>query len=200
LNGKGTLKEQDYKKQSLPLAAQYSSVMGLFIDLLKITIPALLVGGTAYLMLRTLFRQQNALKSREIQAERQGTTLPLRLQAYERLSVLVERLAIPGMVLRTSRDGMQAATLKIALLMNIQQEFEHNISQQVYVSDQLWSIIKATRDDAVQFIELVSDKIDKKADARTLATALLQFSEQREGDPVATAQSAIRREAASLFY
>jgi hypothetical protein len=199
-DGKGTSKEQQYKKQSLPLMVQFESAMGLFVELLKITIPAVLVGGVAYLVLRTLLQQQNTLKARELQVERQGTTLPLRLQAYERLSVLVERLAIPGLVLRTSRAGMQSATLKIALLMNIQQEFEHNISQQVYVSDQLWSIIKATRDDAVQFIELVGEKVDKKADAQTLASALLQFADQREGDPVATAQTAIRREAASLFY
>ncbi|RMF04482.1 MAG: hypothetical protein D6772_00500 [Bacteroidetes bacterium] len=173
--------------------------MKLLFDLLKITVPALLVGATAYLMLRTLFRQQNALKAKEIQAERQGVTLPLRLQAYERLSILVERLAIPGLLLRTSREGMQAATLRIALLMSIQQEFEHNISQQVYVSEQLWSIIKATRDDAVQFIDLVSEKVDKKAEGQVLANALLRFAEQRDGDPIATAQAAIRREAASLF-
>lgn len=171
----------------------------MLIDLLKISIPAIVVALTAYYLLRSVLRQQNAWQMLQRKSDDRATTLPLQLQAYERLSVLCERLAIPGLVLRTEHQQMQAATLRIALLIAIQQEFEHNISQQIYVSDQLWAIVQATRDDAAQFVEMVSEKVDGKEPAPVLAKALLLYTNQRDGNPVATAQMAIRREAANLF-
>ena len=81
----------------------------------------------------------------------------------------------------------------------MQQEIEHNISQQVYVSDQLWRVIEATRDDLIEFITVVSEKVPKDAPSRQLRDALIGYQQQREQDPISIAQMAIRKEAASLF-
>ena len=169
------------------------------IDLLKITVPAIIVGATAYYIIRNMLGQQLHLQSQKMREKRQSTVLPLKLQAYERLSMLCERIAIPGLVMRIQSEDMNCATFKVALLMAIQQEFEHNVTQQIYVSDQLWEIIKATRNDLYAFIDLVSEKVDKKEPAHHLAGSLLAYLEQRESDPIHTAQSAIRKEAALLF-
>ena len=171
----------------------------MFIEVLKISIPALIVAAVSYFLIKELLRNQNLLEAHKLKRESQATTLPLQLQAYERLSVLCERLSLPGLVMRTQSDQMQSATLKIALLMAIQQEFEHNISQQVYVSDQLWKIIQTTREDLLQFISMVGEKVDPKSPGHTLAMALVSMHEKRGADPIATAQMAIRREAALLF-
>lgn len=171
----------------------------MIIDILKISIPAIIVALVSYFLIKELLRNQNHREALKLQREGQATTLPLRLQAYERLSVLIERLSLPGLVMRTQSDQMKAATLKVALMMAIQQEFEHNISQQVYISDQLWKIIQTTREDLLEFISLVGEKIEPNAPGSELASALMVMHEKRGGDPIATAQMAIRREAALLF-
>ena len=171
----------------------------MILDILKISIPAIIVALVSYFLIKELLRNQNLREAQKLQREGQATTLPLRLQAYERLSVLIERLSLPGLVMRTQTDQMKAATLRVALMMAIQQEFEHNISQQVYISDQLWKIIQATREDLLEFISLVSDKVEPNAEGKDLASALMVMYEKRGDNPIATAQMAIRREAALLF-
>ncbi|MEZ4985765.1 MAG: hypothetical protein R2795_12155 [Saprospiraceae bacterium] len=127
-------------------------------EILQLAIPALIVGLTAYYLVKEMLEKQLALQAQKIQQERQSAVTPLRMQAYERLSILVERLSLPGLLMRNTSENMQANTLKIALLIAIQQEFDHNTSQQIYVSDNLWKIIQATRDDLIEFIDIVSQK------------------------------------------
>jgi hypothetical protein len=169
------------------------------LEIVKIAFPALVVAFTVYYVLRELFHQQNQLRQLDNQKTQKQASLPIRLQAYERLSLLCERLAIPNLLMRVKYQDMNAATLRVSLMLAIQQEYEHNVTQQVYVSDQLWAIIQATRDDALQFLDIVTDKVDKKATGHQLAEALLQYHAQREADPIATAQAAIRKEASGLF-
>jgi hypothetical protein len=173
--------------------------MTVFFEILKIIVPAVVVALTAYFIIREMLRKQLQMQDQRIRQERQSSVTPLRMQAYERISILIERLSLPGMLMRTDSSGMQANTLKIALMMNVQQEFEHNISQQIYVSEKLWEIIKATRDDLIQFLGAVSEKLPKGATAQVYRETLLAYHQQREYDPVATAQMAIRKEATSLF-
>lgn len=173
--------------------------MTFFLEILKLSIPALIVAVTSYYLIREMLDKQLQLQAQKIQQERQGAVTPLRMQAYERLSVLVERMNISGLVMRNRNDAMQANTMKIALFMAIQQEFEHNTSQQIYVSEKLWQIITATRDDLFEFISVVSEKVPKDAPAKVFTDAILAYHQQRGNDPVATAQMAIRREASSLF-
>jgi hypothetical protein len=173
--------------------------MTVLLEIIKIAVPAIIVALTSYYVIREMLNKQLLLQEQKIRQERQNAITPLRMQAYERLSILVERLSLSGLVLRNRNDEMKAVTFKIALLMAIQQEFEHNISQQIYVSDKLWQILEATRDDLIQFIQLVSEKIPKGATSMQLAEALMAYQEQRESNPIATAQMAIRKEATTLF-
>lgn len=173
--------------------------MTVLLEIIKIALPALIVAFISYYLIREMLTKQVLMQEQKIRQERQDAVTPLRMQAYERLSILVERLSLSGLLMRNRNDEMKAITFKIALLMAIQQEFEHNISQQIYVSDKLWQILEATRDDLVQFIELVSNKLPKDASSLELAEALMAYQAQRESNPIATAQMAIRKEATSLF-
>ena len=150
------------------------------LEVLKLTIPALIVFLTAYYILKTYLENQYRLKMAEIKQGQIQTTLPLKLQAYERLSMLCERIAIPNLLLRIRKDGMTAGELQVSLLLAIQQEYEHNITQQVYVSGQLWEIIKMARDEAVNVVALVAEKVGPRADGKELAQALFNIVNQRE--------------------
>ena len=171
----------------------------LVLELLKITLPALVVFLTAD---RLLGRHLGALERTQLrhhQAQHRAETLPQRLQAYERLSLFCERIAIPSLLLRL-RDGKQSAgELKLSLLLAIQHEYEHNIAQQVYLSQQLWDIIRQARDNTMQAIESVSDIVEPDLPAHQLARALLAEAAPSSNHALALALAAIKKEAALLF-
>lgn len=171
----------------------------IILEIVKIAFPAMVVAVTVYVLLREMLTQQRRLQQIDYQQQNQKGALPVRLQAYERLSLFCERISIPNLLMRVRRDEMNAATLNISLMLAIQQEYEHNVTQQVYVSDQLWAIIQATRDDALQFLEIAAEKVEKRANGQELASMMLRLHQQRDSDPIITAQAAIRREAAALF-
>lgn len=174
-------------------------MLSFLLEILKLTIPGVLVFVAAYYILKTYMENQQKIEQLKIRSDQLKTTVPLKLQAYERLSMLCERIAIPNLLLRVNREGMSAAELRITLLLAIQQEYEHNITQQVYVSQQLWEIIKLTRDEAVEFVTIVAEKLGNKADGNQLAQALIHLLNQRESTAGEKALIAIKKEAAILF-
>ena len=123
----------------------------------------------------------------------------MKLQAYERLSLFCERIAIPSLLLRLRSEDQTAGLLRMAMLVSIQQEFEHNITQQVYVSEQLWQIVKMARDEAVNLVAIVAEKVGPKADGKELAQALFNIVNQREVMAVEKALVAIKKEAAIVL-
>lgn len=176
-----------------------STWLSVVLEIVKLTIPALIVFLTVYQLLKQYLDGQQRMKAIDLKQSQQKTTLPLKLQAYERLSLFCERISIPGLLLRVRKEGMTASQLRIALLMSVQNEYEHNITQQVYVSEQLWQIIKIARDEAVNTISLVAESIDPKADAKELAGALIHFLNQREVTGLDQALLAVKKEAAVIL-
>lgn len=173
--------------------------LSILLEIVKITVPALIVFFTVYHLMKKYVEGQQQLKMLELRQQQQETTLPIRLQAYERLSLLCERMSIPNLLLRVRREGMTASELRLALLLGIQQEYEHNITQQVYVSQQLWEIIKIARDDAVNTVSLVAEKVGPEATAREFSEVLINFLSNRESTGPDKALEAIKKEAGLLL-
>jgi hypothetical protein len=171
--------------------------MEILLEIIKLTIPGLLTFLAAYFVLKTYMENQQKLQHLKIQQEQQKSSLPLRLQAYERLSLFCERISLPNLLLRVRKPGMSSGELRVSLLLAVQQEYEHNITQQVYVSSQLWEIIKLARDESVNAISLIASKTDAKSDAQELAGMLLSYVNQQEVMAVEKALLAIKKEAAT---
>lgn len=169
------------------------------LEIIKVSVPALIVFLTVRSLMQEYFKKEFHLKNLEQNQPKQAATLPLKLQAYERLSLFCERIAVPTLLFRLRQDGMSAKQLRVVLLLNIQQEYEHNITQQVYVSAQLWEIIKMARDDSVNTISLAMDSIPEGADGKALASAVFQLLEQRGLTAVDKALQAIKKEAGLLL-
>lgn len=168
----------------------------LILQLLLAILPAAIVGGAVYFVLRQLLRREDYRGGVELRKGQQATTLPLRLQAYERLSLLCERIQVNNLLLRAEREGRTANELRAVLLLNIQQEYEHNITQQIYVSEKLWQIVQAARDDTAEMISLAADA---GGSAQDMANRLVNMLVERGDNPLNTAQRAIRQEAGALF-
>ncbi|MFZ4545228.1 MAG: hypothetical protein ACOYOA_14345 [Saprospiraceae bacterium] len=172
--------------------------MELFFEIIKYTLPALITGLTAFYLFRNFFEFQIRVKAIENKNHDRKITLPMRLQSYERLSLFCERISVANLIMRLKSPEASASSLQYAMMIAIQQEFEHNVSQQVYVSDALWQIIRLTKDNMMAVISEVGGKMDKKDTADQLTDALFKyFSENPSATD--TALAAIRQECGDLF-
>ena len=116
-----------------------------------------------------------AIQLARLQNEKTQTIVPTRLQAYERLSLLCDRISIPQLVSRLQTSGASAKDLQMAMLIAINQEFEHNGTQHIYVSKKLWDIIFMLRNNTTDIINFVAQQLAADAAAPQLSTALMQF-------------------------
>ena len=178
----------------------YMEPLAQLLDILKYTLPALIVFGVAYYMMQQHSEQQQRIWMRQTKDESRKIVLPIRLQAYERLMLLCDRVSIPNTLLRVRMPNTTVSDLRMTLLIAISQEFDHNTAQQLYVSETLWKIITFAKNDTLNTINRVTENLDPKADAQLLANALLDYVGQPEyADSLQKAQIALRQEAGQLF-
>ena len=169
------------------------------IEIIKISVPALVVFITVRAILKTYLDKRYQSELLEFRKSQRSTTLPLQLQAYERLSLFCERIELPNMLLRIRPEGKTNAQLRVELMLTIQQEYEHNITQQVYVSDSLWQIIRAAKEDAINTVSLAAEQVEPKSEASKLTETIFSILSQRGGSGPDTALKAIKKEASILF-
>ncbi len=167
--------------------------------ILLVILPALIVFMIVYLLMRTFFSNQLRLRMLEGREQNSTNTRHLKLQAYERLMLFCERVTIPNLLLRIQSSDMSARDLKSALIVAVQQEFEYNLSQQLYVSDKLWQIIKLAKNQLIEIITHVYGKVHAKATAEEFSRQLILFIESQKKDPIETAKMGIKREASLLL-
>jgi hypothetical protein len=101
-------------------------------------------------------------------------TRPLQLQAYERLVLLAERIALPNLISRMSQPGLSAREMQVYLIETIKQEYEYNASQQIYVSQQAWSAVRSLRDQNMLFINSISKTLSPDAPATELNRKIIE--------------------------
>ncbi|MEM9822393.1 MAG: hypothetical protein AAF985_15030 [Bacteroidota bacterium] len=176
-----------------------STFLSVVLEIIKTTVPALIVFLTVYYVMKHYLANQYNLRMLEYKQNQQKNTIPLRLQAYERLSLFCERISIPSLVLRLRTENMKASELRLAMMIAVQKEFEHNITQQVYVSDQLWQIVKIARDDVINVVNIVYSEMNPEDDAREYSRAMFEFLQQREQLPLDKALVAVKKEASLLM-
>ena len=164
--------------------------------ILGLTIPSVVVMVSVFLMFRLYFRHQQQAQFLDSKREKTQITLPLRLQAYERLILLCERIHLPDLILRLITPGTTANALKSALLVAIQQEYEHNLTQQLYISEELWQVLLAAKNRTMDLIEIAGKDLPAGAAADEYAKQLIQIASEEEKLPSHIARRAIKTESA----
>ena len=168
-------------------------ILNSLLEIVKYIVPAAVV----YFLMKKFLDGQQTIEQIKLKASQKNETLPLRFQAYERLSLLLERIKIPSQVMRLSTPSSEAADLKKALLISIQKEFEHNLTQQVYVSDDLWQIIVVAKDSALNYVNQAYDTANSSLEDFT--KLLLSGNETHLNPIISNAQKAIRKEVEIYF-
>ncbi len=133
------------------------------LDILKYVIPSLVTFLTAYFILKTFISGEKEKQEMEIRAENYKDSLPIRLQAYERLTLFLERISPNNLISRVNKPGMNARDLQLALISNIRLEFDHNLAQQIYVSTKTWMMIVQTKEEIVSIVNGVSAEMPDTA-------------------------------------
>lgn len=126
------------------------------IEILAYTIPSLITGGVAYSLFTAHFKDQQNTRCWLLQKDRQSGTLPLRLQAYERMTLFMERINPTQLMVRITPVSEDKKEYMNFVIAQIEQEFEHNLAQQIYISDECWSIIVTAKNATIQLIRMAA--------------------------------------------
>jgi DNA-binding Xre family transcriptional regulator len=140
------------------------------LDYLAYLLPSVVVAGIAYYFFKTHTAHFEQLKRFEISAELKKNALPIRLQAYERLCLFLERIAPGNLVPRIKPFSDNKHDYENLLIRTIEQEFEHNLAQQIYISERCWSIIVTAKNATIQMIRLsaINEKVTNADGLREL--------------------------------
>ena len=173
--------------------------MDIVLEIIKYTLPALIVFLTAYVLIRAFIRNEEQRRNREISESTQKTILPIRLQAYERLALLLERISPESLIMRTNQPGMTAKQLHTELLSSIRAEFEHNLSQQVYISNEAWEMIRTARGNVITMINTAADQLKDDATAIILSQKIFEQVVQLKSPPVQEALELLKEEIKQFY-
>jgi len=168
-------------------------------DILKITLPALLVTITAWLLLKNLLKNDQEKRRQELILQNSRTITPIRLQAYERIVMLLERISLESILVRISTPGISAAQLHSNILSTIRSEFEHNLSQQIYMSPQAWEVVRNARSNTIKLINTEFEKIPEKASGMDFSKQLMSAVMELEKEPTRVAIDFIKAEVARMI-
>ncbi len=162
-------------------------------------LPCLLMLGLALLLLRGQWRQYESLERLRLSTENRKLTVPMRLTAYERLALLMERISPESLVVRISSEGLSSAAYEASLLEAVREEWNHNLSQQVYVSEELWDQVRHARGQVSQLLRLCMERVHPEAPASELVNLLLVSLTELPVHPTQSALQLLRREVQGLF-
>ena len=151
------------------------------------------------------FRNEEKKRHWELKRESQKSISPIRLRAYERLALLLERTKPEHMLMELRQNQPDALTtwsvlqVQQYLLQTIRAEFDHNQSQQVYVSEEVWDMIINARDQMAAFVIAMSSQLPKDATAQVYATTLMTAFNSNGTTPTDKALEELKREAKELM-
>lgn len=166
-------------------------------ELLNYAIPTIITGGIALYFFKKHTQNEERRRTYLLLKKKQSVALPLRFQAYERLTLFLERISPAKLQVRVGPNGTEILKYQNKLIATISQEFEHNLSQQIYVSDACWNIIVTSKNATIKSI------IDKGtnqslANASELRQAILEEASKKE-PPTSVALSFLKSEIRKIY-
>lgn len=131
--------------------------------------------------------------------EKEKTMTGIKLQAYERMTLFLERINLSNLLTRVRVPGQKSGDLHAKLLRSIREEYEHNMSQQLYISDRAWEMIKAAKEDIIRTVNMAAAKVKQDDDAAMLAKELLTAELESGSNPVDKALAGLKKDMKDTF-
>ncbi len=169
------------------------------LDILKYILPSGIVFATAYFLLKAFIDNDNRKKLIEIKTNNQALINPIRLQAYERIILLLERISPGSLIMRVAQPNMTAFQFQTALIQTIRDEFEHNLSQQIYISSNAWELTRNAKEEMIKLVNIAASRLNDNATATDLGSIIFELSMQKDKLPLNQAIEFTKKEVRQLF-
>lgn len=178
------------------------------ISLLLLFLSSLLIAGVVYIMMKHFLKQnlqqmeflnkeQELLRLRlEIDRKQntEKTSMTIRFQAYERMALFLERINPPNLLPRVLTPGQSAVGLQAQLHRSIRDEYEHNLSQQLYISDVSWVLVQKAKEEVVSLVNLVAVTVKADEDGGKFASEMLSIGFAAKDNPIDKALNGLKNE------
>ncbi len=173
--------------------------MSEFLEILKYILPSLVVLALAYLLIKAFL--ENEIKKQVLEIKRASSRVitPIQLQAYERLILFLERIQPSGLIMRVSKANQSKDQLRNAMISNIRDEFEHNLSQQVYISSKAWELVKNAKENVISTVNAAASKSKDDAPGTEFAGLVIEIWSSQKQDPVNRAIEFLKEEIREKF-
>ena len=173
--------------------------MDTLIEFAKLLVPAGLVLYAMYLVVKSFLEKDFEKKVIDLRTKNQETVLPIRLQAYERMTLFLERITPSNLIPRIKTGTLNAKEFQQVLLNEIRAEFNHNAAQQVYMSQEAWDMIKNAKEDLIVTINNSAAQLPDEASESDLSRKIFETTMETEMDAIGNALRFIKDEIQQYF-
>lgn len=173
--------------------------MTLFLQILAFTLPSVVVLVAVYLILNKMFKQDELRRNFELQRQNLKNVTPVRLRAYERAILFLERTQPSSILMRQNLTKMNCLQLQSVLLQQVREEFEHNISQQIYISSQAWECVCLAKESLLNLISVAGKQFEGEDEAIKMAEFLVTTYSHTPNPPSQKAIEILKNEVKTIF-
>ena len=174
--------------------------MEALIDVLKIILPAIAVFAAAFFTVQRFLDNDQKRREHELKKSAHASITPLKIQAYERVVIFLERIHPNTLVVRVNKHGMNAQQLHVELVKTIKSEYEHNLSQQIYVSYNAWELVKTAKEEIIKLINISATKVAHDNSSNDLAMMVLNITASVDKKlPNEVALEYVKKEVSQIF-
>ncbi len=173
--------------------------METFLEILKYTLPSVAILIAIWLLSKqfvAVIQSQIHQESRKIANNK---TLVLRLQAYERLAVFLERISLDSLLIREQQSGQTARQFHSHLLHIIRQEFDHNLSQQIYLDEESWKVARMAKENTIKMLNASLSAVNPEGDSLSLSKQALDFQMEATSSPAQAALEFMKNQVRKIF-
>jgi len=170
-----------------------------FFEILKYILPSLVVFITVFYLFKMHIQNQEKMKMLQLKQESKNIILPLRLQAYERVILYMERISPSSLVVRLNNPTLNVSQFQLLLLSAVRSEYDHNLSQQLYISSYGWSAVKNAKEEIVKLVNLAAGKVDANASSIELSAKIFELLVEGQQTPTDHALEVLKKEVSIYF-
>lgn len=165
-----------------------------FLEILKYVLPSLVVMITVWILGRQFLKNWELNLRHESGRSLKKTILPIKLQAYERVTLFLERITVDSLLVREKDNNLDARAFHQKLLGAIRAEYEHNLSQQIYLSPEAWQIVKNAKEGVIKMVNKAAMEIKPESDSIELSKKIIDIQIEMENSPTRVAIEFINKE------
>lgn len=165
----------------------------------KILLPAGAVLYAMYLVVKMFLSKEMEKIHLDIKVKNSEIVLPIRLQAYERVCLFLERITPNNLIVRLNSSDYTAVEFQHILLREIREEFNHNLSQQLYITDASWTLVKNAMEEIVMTINEAAGELNEDAKSLDLGKVIFDKTVQRQQQAVDFALQHLKEEIGEVF-